>query len=952
MAKKEKNCVTGFFSDKRVQAGIIILLVLIPLLLSVYFRSYPARLPIADQWAQASITNSVRNQVTSTVNQQYPNLPADRKNILIDEQVQQAIDTQKEQYDQVAKEQAGFIRERLQDENGQTYLLAIDPYYYLYRVENMVEKGMVCDAVIDGTCTDTRMWAPLGRATTNDYHSIIGATVYRIADLFGNPRSVLATFFWVPVLISALAVIPAFFLARRKAGNLGGFVAAVIVATHATFIGRTAAGFSDTDAYNVTMPLFIFWAFIEAFEAKDIKKKIIFASLTGLFTGIYSRLWQGWWYIFDFVLAVMIVYIAYTIIKSWLANKSFTLTTDVKHSGLTFLGVVAATGLFVILFRDLQTFLNAPLSPLRFTIIQNAAHANLWPNVFTTVAELNRASLSSIVTQIGGPIYFYLACLGIVITLIPLKNQQPKHWMLFGISAVIYLVLLTKPLLGGNPYLYLTLLLLPIIIGLWLLMKDKEGIDFKYAIFLTVWFVGTIYASTQGVRFVLLLVPAYAVALGIFIGQLYKLISDWATAQFKSEQLWLKAALVIIALLLLIRPITAAHQTALHEVPSMNDAWWDSLKKIDAQAAPNAIINSWWDFGHWFKAVAKRSVTFDGASQNTPMAHWVGLALTTNEEDRAVGILRMLDCGSRTGYDALAMEIQGTDNVDLIKPETTIVARDIIADIVVIKDRQEAKEVIKSHGLSDEAAEKVVALTHCEPPEDYFITSSDMIGKAGVWSHFGSWSFKRAYVYTVLSEEKPDEAIPAITELFNITPKDAGQLYYDAIALQTETDANAWISPWPNYITVQKATCSEENGTVTCPVGRAIGQQSGSQLVLDSVVVPLSQPNATTMLIKGYNPSTGRIVGEQTVQPVAVTIGDGEKLVRTVMAQPSISFEAFLTNHTGRYEAIVASPELAASMFTRLFYFDGAYTNHFEKFSDEYSPITGDRIIVWKVGWE
>ena len=36
----------------------------------------------------------------------------------------------------------------------------------------------------------------------------------------------------------------------------------------------------------------------------------------------------------------------------------------------------------------------------------------------------------------------------------------------------------------------------------------------------------------------------------------------------------------------------------------MNDAWYDTLSKIRNEAPQDIVITSWWDFGHWFKAVA------------------------------------------------------------------------------------------------------------------------------------------------------------------------------------------------------------------------------------------------------------------------------------------------------------------------------------------------------------
>ena len=47
----------------------------------------------------------------------------------------------------------------------------------------------------------------------------------------------------------------------------------------------------------------------------------------------------------------------------------------------------------------------------------------------------------------------------------------------------------------------------------------------------------------------------------------------------------------------------------------------------------------------------------------------------------------------------------------------------------------------------------------------------------------------------------------------------------------------------------------------------------------------------------------------------------------------------------------VMAPQLASSLFTRLFFLDGYGLNSFEKFH-ETSTVYGERIITWKVKWE
>ena len=58
----------------------------------------------------------------------------------------------------------------------------------------------------------------------------------------------------------------------------------------------------------------------------------------------------------------------------------------------------------------------------------------------------------------------------------------------------------------------------------------------------------------------------------------------------------------------------------------------------------------------------------------------------------------------------------------------------------------------------------------------------------------------------------------------------------------------------------------------------------------------------------------------------------------------------FSITATRNGEVLISDPLLADSMFTRLFYFNGIDTSHFEKFSDE-TTVTGERIIIWRVKW-
>jgi len=85
---------------------------------------------------------------------------------------------------------------------------------------------------------------------------------------------------------------------------------------------------------------------------------------------------------------------------------------------------------------------------------------------------------------------------------------------------------------------------------------------------------------------------------------------------------------VTLLFLILFQPIaTQAKAIGDGSLPNFDDGWYAGMEKIKNETSQDAIITSWWDFGHFFATVGDRGVTFDGGSQTTPQAHWVGKLL-------------------------------------------------------------------------------------------------------------------------------------------------------------------------------------------------------------------------------------------------------------------------------------------------------------------------------------
>ena len=305
------------------------LFILIPIILSIFLRIQPAYLPATDDWARNSIYTNIKSNLNNQISQQYPNLPAENKNKIINEEFQKILDAgtinmngQDMNIEQIIKENSEYFKTKFQNENGNTYLLAIDPYFYYRMTKNVINNGYERDYEDEeGKYHDTKILAgkPIKDGTDikiSNFHTHLQYYFYKIARLFNPNVDLMGVVFLTPLIIGTIAIIPAFFLTRKIAGNIGGFFAGILIAIHPAFLTRTAAGFSDTDAYNVFFPLLIIWLFMEALDAKTTKNRIILTTLTGLNIGLFSYAWGGWFFILTYLVALIGGLFIYYIIKN------------------------------------------------------------------------------------------------------------------------------------------------------------------------------------------------------------------------------------------------------------------------------------------------------------------------------------------------------------------------------------------------------------------------------------------------------------------------------------------------------------------------------------------------------------------------------------------------------------------------------------------------------------
>ena len=911
--------IPKFFTSKKGQTLMLILLLIIPIFFSAYFRMMPDSLSIADKWAEDSIQRTIKNQLEAQVRAETPNLPQESLDKEVSKRYKSYYEDNTNEINQQIEATADYYKSEMQNDNGETYLLGLDEYFYYRYARNIVENGYVGDKQIDGENFDDHMLAPHGKFIEPSFNSVFGAYLYKIFGGLFN-RSLMGMFFLIPVIFAALSVIPAFFLGRKVGGNVGGFFAGMIVAVHYVYLSRTMGGLSDTDVYTVFFPLTVVWLYYEAFDAKSKITKAIFMFLSALSVGIFVLAWSGWWYVVVLLITSNIIHIIVKLYMHYKVHKKI-FNDDIKHHIYLLIFFIIVALLFIVAFKGFNAAELLWKGPLGFTNLKDVAESKIWPNVYTTVAELNKVNYSSVIDQIGfgvksGVPYFVLGMLGLLLSLFKGVIGK-KEWLVIVLCAIYYFIILR---LGIESVTFIILLGLPyLLIGLYYLLFTKKQLNWEYSLLLAIWMFATIYASSKGIRFVMLAIPAFALAFGFFAGDTYVQLSSY----FKKLGLGKKIAspiLIILLCLLLIPPISTARDVANSNAPSMTDGWVEALEYIRDNSDENAIINSWWDYGHWFKAFADRRVTFDGASQNTPQAHWIGKVLLTDNEDLSIGILKMLDCGGNDAFKELN---------SVINDEVKSVG--ILYEILG-KDEVNAKKVLTKYKLNDGQKNNVLKNMYCEPPQDFFIASSDMIGKAGVWAHFGSWDFKKASMYQSVKSLSRVEGEKILIEKYELDENESSE-YYDAIQ---NNDPDQWISPWPGYVgggdwrgCEYQSSGNLTNNTIACGYDIIVDQRNGISTVIKGFTFDSRNVKDVKVFIEQFD-SSRRPMGAFVNVPERLIVARRDKYETYEIINSSYNIGVLLDMSRDSPRVMFMDKMLTGSLFTKLFYMEGYGLNHYE----------------------
>lgn len=856
------------FAQGKKRLLIPFLCMVIPILLTVWFQSYPAYLPVTDDLAKETVKNLYTERMTQQVNEQFPLLPEQNKKLLVEQELRNLFLTRQTEIEQQKRELSQQMKDYFQDEQGQTYLLTNDPYLWYGEAKNYLTYGHLGDTMVNGTSIYSLRNGRLGKEPSRVLHPYAGAYWHKFLRIFNNDISLLTSVFWFPVFIQALAIIPLFFLTRKIAGNIGGLFAGIFLALNSYLLARTAGGIFDTDGYSTLFPLLISWVFVESWLIESQKKRLLLAALCGTLIGIYATAWTGWWFTFLLLVATMgslmllSVYSSYQKIK----EKELALTAVLKNDTLFLLIFTVTSGILVdlLLFQKKFEFSKIVLAPLRFFARGEEVTASLWPSVFKSVTEFGGAGVPTVLSWLEGTALVALALLGMILLLTMGEQKEKKR---------------------------------------------------LYVLLLILWIIPTFYAATTGQRFIVLLVPVFAVAVGIGAGKLYDKAPLFSRSMHLPERL-VQLMLLILFIALFVSPAVQAHTMIKTLVPDLNDTWYTVLTSIKNDSSKNAIITSWWDYGYNIMTIAERSVTFDSGDQGERI-YWVGKLLLADNEKEAIGILRMLNCGQEQAPHVLEKHLDGD----------TVKAMDILNQVILL-DKERAEMFLEKNGLSEQAIGEVLSTTHCDDLRpQYFITSDDMVPKSITWGHFGLWDFTKAKVYQEVKKRNRPEAIAYLQSALNLSSGDAQDTYFEIL-----NKKERWIADKPEYWT-RPRPCKKEKEVLTCRV-------------------PVNKEDTLfTINLKDLTTSLTTLNG-QPIQHFSIVYQSERGVEEKRFPGTTARLSVILLNDQEKYSTFMSDPILATSLFTKLYFFEGRGLQCFSAVDKQVDKFWGGMISAWKVDWE
>ncbi|MBO7240841.1 MAG: peptide transporter [Methanobrevibacter sp.] len=828
------------------------------------------------------------------------------------------------------------IKANYMDADGLPYFSEMDSYFNLRMTQDYMDHGYFGDTLVNGSGWDMHSYYPSGR-DVGSYQPMIAyvtSFLYGIVNMF-QEMSIKEVAFWTGAFISSFAVIPVYIFTRRITNDYGAIAATLIVALGPNYISHTFAGFFDTDMFNVTLPLFFILFFVEAVKSDKLVHRIIFAILSVITIGIYSLSWTGYMFYPAVMIIVMIVffilcfYLDIEVLEPF-KNYSNKLSWLVNQKELFPVALIVVLGAIGLLFTvGIGGILDA-ISGLTggFSLLSTAN--DVWPNVFISVAEMQRPNLlagglpgaflantSGIINGIGGIVAFFgvlLVLFTFIQRLLRLRSVKVK-----GDSSKPHKSKRKATSVRKEQDRFRISLKDIGSFGSTDEINRSKRYNVLYLSLFLVWILASAAAVTQGTRFIQVLVVPMGICAGIFVGYAV----DYVKANIDDDRTLFLIA--IVCSFLIAFPISQIGYAvdnalmigsivfvALVVISGVFIYLRKSIKDSDVSLKKALVVV--------LITLALVSPTVCGAYQTTaltvpgssdPIWNAMDYVKENTTNDTVIiswwdfGYLFQIasdhptsfDGGSQSGDRAYwvgkalttsdfaqskgILQMLGTTGSNASELLCNYTGSNVTAvdalDKTLGMSREDAKStLVKDYNLTESQASAVVKQSHPSNPNNVaFVLSSDMIQKAGWWSYFGSWNFD--------------------------TLDSINYQYYVA----------------PNYVTIKPNSegsitiVNESNVLYNAEVKR--GSNGTNQTTAQMTAVWANNGSKVNLNGTDYNPLKASNL---------VAIEDGYLTVNKTLDKTG-NYTLYLLSSGDEYTAILMDNELKDSVFTRLFLLGG-----------------------------
>lgn len=631
-----------------------------------------------------------------------------------------------------------YIRTRNLKYLGDKYLIGLDPDLFYRYSEYIIQHGSLM-------ARDMMRYFPTGYvpSPSDSFFAYTLAYAYKLVAWTG--ATLKEVYIIYPVVAGLIGIVFLFLFMRELFGNKVAIITAAFTTVIPAFIFRTGAGFADHDAMGVLwffMALYFFalaWrdpktentsAILKLFPSdlpmnfkqffQKYWKNILFAVLSGTFTGFMILTWGVYRVLLAGICLVLPLSLIFSKIKShkiylffiwallsilfvalrfesliFLQSPDFALLGFVILTGVAFLAVTKfsnripvkitkyfSTGVLSLLVALVLSIFGALIvrfdiialfkrllypgqtSRLGYTISENMTPyfkgGNGWEGNFGfTVWVILISSILLFYFMFRRPLKYSLPLTGfwtVTMFSIILGNYAPGSKINSIFAGTYMYILVAFALTLAGIYFYTYI-------------KDKEA---HSQLFNTSWqlllifalFIFSLFITKRMIRLIFSFVPIAAMVLGVGMGTLIE--EFWAT-----KRKILVAALCILLIICFVGNTQSALEVNRSTGPGVPGQWETALNWIKENTPENAVFAHWWDYGYWLQTLANRATVVDGGN-DMGWDHYMGREgiLGKNPDTylsyfKTFGITHLLISGEEIGKFSAFSTIGSDENMDL-----------------------------------------------------------------------------------------------------------------------------------------------------------------------------------------------------------------------------------------------------------------------------------------------